>query len=165
MKLTRREFENINKDMMGRIDELIGKLSWEGVVGIELIGGGSRIPAVQQHIEAQVMMLAGRRIPLGRHLNGDEAASKGAAICASNHSLIVRDASLKGNRRIWLEDGHHRSYSIGWDGSDERTVIAPAGGELQFHREVEMPLSRGGSGILTVFESDPRATTDRPILR
>lgn len=54
MKLTRKEFENTNKDMMGRIDELIGELSWEGVVGIELIGGGSRIPAVQQHIEAQV---------------------------------------------------------------------------------------------------------------
>lgn len=68
------------------------------------------------------MMLAGRRIPLGRHLNGDEAASKGAAICASNHSLIVRDASLKGNRRIWLEDGHHRSYSIGWDGSGKTSL-------------------------------------------
>ncbi|KAF4655270.1 hypothetical protein FOZ61_007666 [Perkinsus olseni] len=161
MKVTREEFEKAVSDLTKRISDLAGRLAWEDVMGIELVGGGSRIPVVQEHLETQVLLLAGRKIALGRHLNGDEAPSKGAAVCASNHSLIERDPSLKGNRRIWLKDSHHRAYTVGWEGSDDRFLIAEAGQKLQFHNELELPVPQGGRGILTVFESDLRGSTDR----
>ncbi|KAF4732544.1 hypothetical protein FOZ63_009629, partial [Perkinsus olseni] len=161
MKVTREEFEKAFSDLTKRISDLAGRLAWEDVMGIELVGGGSRIPVVQEHLETQVLLLAGRKIALGRHLNGDEAPSKGAAVCASNHSLIERDPSLKGNRRIWLKDSHHRTYTVGWEGSDDRFLIAEAGQKLHFHAELEVPVPRGGRGILTVFESDLRGSTDR----
>ncbi|KAF4728546.1 hypothetical protein FOZ63_010995, partial [Perkinsus olseni] len=198
MKVTRELFEKAVSDLTKRISDLAGRLAWEDVTGIELVGGGSRIPVVQEHletqvgleyspllrrrvlsarlsvpcsrhhqvscvcyVEGQVLLLAGRKIPLGRHLNGDEAPSKGAAVCASNHSLIERDPSLKGNRRIWLKDSHHRTYTVGCEGSDGRFLIAEAGQKLQFHTELEVPVPQGGRGILTIFESDLRGSTDR----
>ncbi|KAF4660164.1 hypothetical protein FOL47_007272 [Perkinsus chesapeaki] len=159
MKVTRDGFEEIIKGITKRIDDLTGRMTWEDVEGIELIGGGCRIPSVQQHIEAQVYSSSGQKIPLGRHLDGDDAPSKGAAVCASNHSLIERDPSLKGNKRIWLTDAHHRTYTIGWEeGSSERVVVIKAGEPLSTRREVRVSVPSGGRGIINLYEDGPDGT-------
>mmetsp|Transcript_97720 Transcript_97720/g.237651 ORF Transcript_97720/g.237651 Transcript_97720/m.237651 type:complete len:855 (+) Transcript_97720:53-2617(+) len=53
---------------------------------VEIIGGGVRIPAVK----ALLRDFFGESLPLGVHLNGDEAVALGAAFVAANRSTAFR---------------------------------------------------------------------------
>ena len=53
----------------------------EDVNGIELLGGGIRVPRVQEILQEKL-----QKNELGVHLNGDEAMCFGSAFIASNSS-------------------------------------------------------------------------------
>ena len=70
-------------------------LKAEELTGIELIGGGSRVPKLQQMLGETV----GNSSLVGSHINGDEAMVFGAAFYGANSS---RKFKIKG---INLYDG------------------------------------------------------------
>jgi len=86
-KITREEFEGlIDGEIQKAVQPLRDLLEKTGVevdalAAVELIGGGSRVPAVQRQLSE---VLGGRK--LDRHLDGDEAAVMGAALFAANYS-------------------------------------------------------------------------------
>ena len=59
---------------------------------VEVIGGGVRMPIVQAALKSHLAAkaTAGADVPLGVHLNGDEAAALGAAFLAANRSSSFR---------------------------------------------------------------------------
>jgi hypoxia up-regulated 1 len=68
---------------------------------VELIGGGIRVPRIQEILQEK---LGGKE--LGVHLNGDEAMCFGSAFIASNSS-----ASFK-VRKVYLTQHPTSAYSI-----------------------------------------------------
>lgn len=68
---------------------------------IEVTGGGWRIPRIQEELSKMF-----HPVPLGQHLNGDDAAAMGAAFIAANYS-----ASFK-VRSVLLTDASSFSYSV-----------------------------------------------------
>jgi len=77
--LSRGDFERITDDLCNQIVEpviqLIAKsgVKQEDVFAIQLFGGAIRIPKVQSILSSKV------KIPIGRHINSDEAAAFGSA--------------------------------------------------------------------------------------
>ena len=92
-KITREKFEELIEDDLEAVtwplQDLMNRNGYnkmskiKALQGIELIGGGSRIPAVQKRLSK---ILGGRK--LDRHLDGDEAAVMGAALFAANYSKL-----------------------------------------------------------------------------
>jgi hypoxia up-regulated 1 len=85
--ISREEFEVlIEPEILKIIEPLQQLLQKPGVdvdalTGVELLGGGVRVPAIQKKLSE---VLSGRH--LDRHLDGDEAAVMGAALFAANYS-------------------------------------------------------------------------------
>ena len=79
------------------IDTVLSKAkkTKEEINSIEIIGGGVRIPMVQNKLAE---FFNGKEI--GAHLNGDESMALGAVFQAANYSGIYRV------RKIWLYDGY-----------------------------------------------------------
>eukprot|EP00213_Chloropicon_mariensis_P005713 CAMPEP_0197471714 /NCGR_PEP_ID=MMETSP1309-20131121/2670_1 /TAXON_ID=464262 /ORGANISM="Genus nov. species nov., Strain RCC998" /LENGTH=923 /DNA_ID=CAMNT_0043009637 /DNA_START=74 /DNA_END=2845 /DNA_ORIENTATION=+ len=86
-KITREKFEELIEEDIERIVwpliDLLEKtkVDIKNLTAVELLGGGSRVPAVQKKLSEA---LGGRH--LDRHLDGDEAAVMGAALFAANYS-------------------------------------------------------------------------------
>jgi len=93
-------FESKSLNLLERIVSPIEKVlkkaqkNVEDIDSIEMIGGGVRIPMVQNKLSE---IFKGKE--LGAHLNGDEAMAYGAVFQAANYSGIYRV------RKIWLYDG------------------------------------------------------------
>ena len=97
--LSRTQFEEMTGDLLDRtllttrrvMGE--GKSSWSDVDRLLLVGGSSRMPAVQQMLEAESGM------PVDRCLSPDESISHGAAIYAGlllgSDAAVVQDMSVK----------------------------------------------------------------------
>lgn len=88
------DYININKDQfLFPIKNLLdsSNLSISDINYIELIGGVSRIPALQKIISDEYKEIS-------THLNGDESIANGAALYAANFSSEVQI------RQIWLND-------------------------------------------------------------
>mmetsp|Transcript_33644 Transcript_33644/g.72751 ORF Transcript_33644/g.72751 Transcript_33644/m.72751 type:complete len:930 (+) Transcript_33644:129-2918(+) len=85
--ISRKAFEDlVAPDIEQVVSPLAALLEKTGVdvgnlTAVELVGGGSRVPAVQRKLSE---VLGGRT--LDRHLDGDEAAVMGAALFAANYS-------------------------------------------------------------------------------
>lgn len=83
----RATMEEISADLLDRVTPVIAraleaaKISVEDLDEVEIIGGGVRIPAVQTRLREFLGDL-----PLGVHLNGDEAMALGASFLAANRS-------------------------------------------------------------------------------
>lgn len=89
--LPREEFETKAKEFFDQvskpIDDALEKagLKIEDINEVELIGGGIRVPKVQEMIESHL-----KRKDLATHLNGDEAMCFGSAFIASNSSSSMK---------------------------------------------------------------------------
>eukprot|EP00920_Eleutheroschizon_duboscqi_P038165 GHVT01091216.1.p1 GENE.GHVT01091216.1~~GHVT01091216.1.p1 ORF type:complete len:610 (-),score=155.72 GHVT01091216.1:654-2483(-) len=88
--------------------------------GVEVLGGAWRVPALQEFLTNEIFT----PLPLGQHLNGDEAMAMGAAFIAANYSATFRA------KKILMSDIAVHSYSV-----DLSSL-----GSSQFASEV--PLSR-----------------------
>jgi len=90
--VSRGQFEEMAKDLLKRAVEPIHRVlkiankTLEDLTGIELIGGGMRIPFVQTEIAKSV----GEKIELGLHINADESMALGAAFAGANISTAFR---------------------------------------------------------------------------
>jgi len=89
-KLTREEFEESIGPVIKRIDQV---LDWvfnspyiQEVTDVELLGGGLWVPFVKKHLETRLKAIGKSTLPLGSHLNSDEAMAFGAGYMAANFS-------------------------------------------------------------------------------
>ena len=99
--MERAVFESKSSDLLIHLTSIIdtvlskAKKTNEEIDSIEIIGGGVRIPMVQNKLAE---FFNGKEI--GAHLNGDESMALGAVFQAANYSGIYRV------RKIWLYDGY-----------------------------------------------------------
>lgn len=90
--VSRAKFEEVAHDLLDRSVKPIEKalnaanLTLEDIDEVELIGGGMRIPKVQEMIQS----FLGDDLELGKHINGDEAMALGAAFHGANVSTAFR---------------------------------------------------------------------------
>jgi len=90
-EVTRNHFEEMAGPLFSRALEpvkealKIANLTVSDLTGVEIIGGGVRIPKIQQMLKTYLQVEA-----LGLHLNGDEAMAMGAAFHAANMSKTMR---------------------------------------------------------------------------
>lgn len=97
-KLTREEFEEINKSEFEKVYDLIEKLlnktglTLDKINQIELIGGSIRIPKVQENLK---MKLGEYSNILGIHMNGDDSMAFGAAYVCANYSANFKGAKIE----------------------------------------------------------------------
>jgi hypoxia up-regulated 1 len=100
-RLTREEFEEANKVDLERVFNPIDKLmkrsslkfkndndteinfGWQNITAVELIGGGVRVPKVQEVLRAK--MFDNSHL-IGTHMNGDDSMAFGAAFICANFS-------------------------------------------------------------------------------
>jgi hypoxia up-regulated 1 len=90
--IERKEFEDRSQSFFDRvlkpIDVALEKagLTMDQIDQIELLGGGIRVPRIQELL----LQKQGSEHPLGVHLNGDEAMCFGSAFIASNSSASFK---------------------------------------------------------------------------
>jgi len=90
--LSRAKLEEVCHDLLERSTQPIAKalemanLTLKDVDGIELIGGGMRIPRIQQEIQSYL----GDTMELGLHINSDESMALGAAFHGANISTAFK---------------------------------------------------------------------------
>ncbi|CDW74071.1 protein heat shock protein [Stylonychia lemnae] len=105
--IERKEFEDASQHLFDRVmapvQEVLEKagLTIEDIDQVELLGGGIRIPKIQELIQTTL-----KKSELGVHLNGDEAMCFGSAFIASNSS-----ASFK-VRKVYLTVHPQTQFSI-----------------------------------------------------
>mmetsp|Transcript_11705 Transcript_11705/g.34200 ORF Transcript_11705/g.34200 Transcript_11705/m.34200 type:complete len:915 (-) Transcript_11705:114-2858(-) len=111
--IKREAFEEMCKDMFSRLTEPIDKalqvanLTMADVTNVEVVGGGWRVPKVQQLLsEFFEKQNSEKKLPLGQHLNGEEAAALGAALVAANSSTSFRV------KKIFFTDISSHSYAV-----------------------------------------------------
>jgi hypoxia up-regulated 1 len=110
------------------------------LTGVELIGGGMRIPAVQQAV-AQVLPAG---MELGLHMNGDESMALGAAFCGANISTAFRV------RPVGMTDCHAFAQQITLkninDVNDKKSSNS-AGGEAPWSKQAVIFKAWGKMGV------------------
>ena len=90
--MTRAKLEDLAHSLMERSIKPIetalkaANITLEQIDGIELIGGGMRVPRVQQEIQSYL----GENVDLGMHLNSDESMALGAAFYGANISTAFK---------------------------------------------------------------------------
>lgn len=90
-KVSRRQLEEMSSDLfdrvIGPVDRALAQanLTAQDIDAVEIIGGGSRMPKVQQLLKERLGVEQ-----LSVHLNGDEAMALGAAFRAANLSTSFR---------------------------------------------------------------------------
>eukprot|EP00428_Durinskia_dybowskii_P019552 CAMPEP_0170213858 /NCGR_PEP_ID=MMETSP0116_2-20130129/6555_1 /TAXON_ID=400756 /ORGANISM="Durinskia baltica, Strain CSIRO CS-38" /LENGTH=906 /DNA_ID=CAMNT_0010464413 /DNA_START=121 /DNA_END=2841 /DNA_ORIENTATION=+ len=133
--IQREEFDVMCADMFAILTEPIEKalvkanVSLKNLTHVEVVGGAWRVPKVQEIISKYLEDAIGERVPLGQHLNGEEAAALGAALIAANASTSFRV------RKIFFSDITQHEYSVqiaalsgAWD--KNVTILYPAGAAL-----------------------------------
>jgi hypoxia up-regulated 1 len=99
--ISRRKLEELCHDLLQRVDGPVAaalqRANITTVDAVELLGGGTRVPAVTERLAATVLPPP---LDLGKHMNGDEAMALGSAFVGANHSTAFRV------RKIGLVDIH-----------------------------------------------------------
>ena len=95
---------------------------------VEVVGGAWRVPKVQQILSSHFKS-GESSLPLGQHLNGEEAGAMGAALVAANSSSSFRV------KKIFFSDISAHEYAVqvtALDGTWEKnlTVLYPVGSAL-----------------------------------
>merc|ERR1711870_110653 len=100
------------KDMFARLTDPIEKalsianVTMPEIQHVEVVGGAWRVPKVQQILSEAIEKAAEKKLPLGQHLNGEEAAALGAALVAANSSSSFRV------KKIFFTDITMHEYSV-----------------------------------------------------
>lgn len=68
----------------------IANKTWADVTGIELVGGGMRIPRIQAELSNLLQSSENPSLELGLHINADESMALGAAFAGANISTAFR---------------------------------------------------------------------------
>ena len=133
--LTREELETLAAPLLARVQEAcVTALSKAGVASrstvhsVELVGGLSRMPALQ----AAVADAVGR--PVARTLIAEESVARGAALAAAQLSSFMKVRPLS------LREGLRRSLTVSWAPRDPTPAArgAASGSEI-FAVGVELP--------------------------
>lgn len=109
-KVTREEFEEVNKDLIDKvynpIEEVLQKanMTISNISQIELIGGSIRIPAIQEKIKNK---LGEYSEILGIHMNGDDSMAFGAAYMCANSSK-----NFLGTRKTFMVNGANEKFKF-----------------------------------------------------
>mmetsp|Transcript_141604 Transcript_141604/g.394741 ORF Transcript_141604/g.394741 Transcript_141604/m.394741 type:complete len:920 (+) Transcript_141604:85-2844(+) len=110
--IKREDFEEMCKDMFARLTDPIDKAlkianaTMPDIQQVELVGGGWRVPKVQELLSEFFEAQAQKKLPLGQHLNGEEAAALGAALVAANSSSSFRV------KKIFFTDITNHEYAV-----------------------------------------------------
>ena len=109
-KITRDEFEDVNKDLIAKvyspIEDVLKKtnMTLGNISQIELIGGAIRIPAIQEEIKKK---LGSYSDILGIHMNGDDSMAFGAAyMCANSSKNFVE------TRKTFMQNGANERFKF-----------------------------------------------------
>ena len=109
-KITRDEFEEINKDLISKvfspIEDVLKKtnMTINNISQIELIGGSIRIPAIQEELKKK---LGENSEILGIHMNGDDSMAFGAAYMCANSSK-----NFLGTRKTFMTNGANEKFKF-----------------------------------------------------
>lgn len=153
--IKREEFETMCSEMFGRLTDPIevalgfANTTLADIDHIELIGGAWRVPKVQQILSEYVEEKAGKKIPLGQHLNGEEAAAQGAVLVGANGSSSFRV------KKIFFTDVTTHEYSVqvvSTSGEWEKnlTTLFPVGAPLGGKKKLSFSLEE--DFIIKLFE-------------
>merc|ERR1719329_675590 len=153
--ITREEFETMCSEMFGRLTDPIevalglANTTLSDIDHIEVIGGAWRVPKVQQILSEYVEEKAGKKIPLGQHLNGEEAAAQGAVLVGANGSSSFRV------KKIFFTDVTTHEYSVqvvSTSGEWEKnlTTLFPVGAPLGGKKKLSFSLEE--DFIIKLFE-------------
>jgi len=94
--VSRAKFEEITHDLLERsvipIQNALdtANKTLEDVDMIELIGGGMRVPLVQESLSNTLAKMSEKKFELGKHINSDESMALGAAFHGANVSTAFR---------------------------------------------------------------------------
>lgn len=143
--IKREEFEEMCKDLFSRITGPIetalklANTTLQEIQHVEVVGGGWRVPKVQQVLSEFIEQGAGKKIPLGQHLNGEEAAALGAALVGANSSSSFRV------KKIFFSDISAHAYAVqvtSLTGEWEKnvTTLYPVGGPLGGKKKLSFTL-------------------------
>jgi len=114
-QVTREELETWSKDVFDHVSEpikvalAIANVSLEEIDGVEMIGGGWRIPQIQTLVSEYIKAQRSSEAPilnLSQHVNGDEAMATGAAFYGANSSISFR------TKKIFFTDSTLHGYAI-----------------------------------------------------
>lgn len=153
--ISRDEFEIMCSDMFGRLTDPIeaalkvADTTLAEIDHIEVVGGAWRVPKVQQLLNEYVEEKAGKKIPLGQHLNGEEAAAQGAVLVGANSSSSFRV------KKIFFTDVTTHEYSVqvvSTSGEWEKnlTTLFPVGAPLGGKKKLSFSLEE--DFIIKLFE-------------
>mmetsp|Transcript_63526 Transcript_63526/g.125689 ORF Transcript_63526/g.125689 Transcript_63526/m.125689 type:complete len:909 (+) Transcript_63526:90-2816(+) len=146
--IKREDFEAMIKDQfLARltvpIDQALAKanLTMADVTQVEVVGGAWRVPSVQQTLGQFFEEKGSKKLPLGQHLNGEEASALGAALVAANASSSFR------TKKIFFSDFTSHEYGV---------QVAALNGEWEKNITVLYPVGvpLGGKKKLTFSSSD-----------
>lgn len=117
-KVTRTDFEEACDDLFARLTAPIetalrmANLTVQDISVVELLGGGVRMPKVKKVLDD---FFSPANVPLGQHLNGDEAMALGAAFRAANLSTAFRV------RKVGMTDASSFGVSVRLESSTAAT--------------------------------------------
>mmetsp|Transcript_50581 Transcript_50581/g.114848 ORF Transcript_50581/g.114848 Transcript_50581/m.114848 type:complete len:1042 (+) Transcript_50581:95-3220(+) len=123
--------ENMFAEILRPVDQALAmsNLTMDDLDGVEVIGGGWRIPKVQEVLSEYLLKQRAEGaavLPLGQHLNGEEAAAMGAAFWGANNSVSFRV------KKVFATDIVFRNYSL------EITKLDGSQGEEDYFREINI---------------------------
>lgn len=155
--LKREEFEEMCADMFSVLTQPIEKalaaanVTLADIGQVQVVGGAWRVPKVQEILSAYIEAGKGSKIPLGQHLNGEEASALGAALMAANMSSSFRV------KKIFLTDISHHSYAaqvVALSGAWEKnvTTLYPVG--IPLGGKKKLSFSTEEDFAIRVFEDD-----------
>eukprot|EP00850_Spirogloea_muscicola_P022840 SM000314S12184 [mRNA] locus=s314:20611:26618:+ [translate_table: standard] len=134
--ISREKFEELCADLWPRalapVKDVIAdaNLTMQDIHSIELIGGATRVPKLQQ-VLSQFVGDKG----LARHLDADEAMALGASLVAANLS-----DGFKLNRKIGMVDGLPYAVHLQLENATDETITVGGGGpQLLFPRLKRLP--------------------------
>ncbi|XP_047736772.1 putative heat shock 70 kDa protein 7 [Hyalella azteca] len=141
--ITRQEMEDVCLKQLGNLrgalDRLANNNDWAKVRTVVMVGGSTRIPAVEKLIAKTL------RKPLDHSLNKDEAVACGAALRAAELGCSTpREVEEVLPRRVWYKAGSESGTIIDFD--------APIPGNFNFAIPVDIWKKLNDSG-LTLYEN------------
>merc|ERR1712226_1775967 len=118
---------------------------------VEVVGGAWRVPKVQEILGDYLENGKGSKLPLGQHLNGEEASALGAALMAANMSNSFRV------KKIFLTDISMHSYAVqvvAASGEWEKnyTTLFPEGAYLGNKKKLNLNVEQ--DFVVKLFEDD-----------